>query len=320
MKFYKILKRFLVDAEVATKIFENAIISMQKRNKTILLILSQYRFIKYASQVVLLKNGELIQTGVDINDYIQNSSIFCEKDERPDKPSIELNLPLNYNKESDFFENSVIEGDGDPSISPDVKCEERNTEVSEIKSKVLTDETKNTLSNEKNAENEEIREEGEIKVKTLMIYVLGMGLVFFCVILLTMAMMQICRNFFDIWLKEYVNYNTLFLFEDNFKLTMIIIAVFTIFWTLMRAFFFAIGNLRAAKNIFVKLLNSIMYSKMAFFETNAIGRIINRFSGDTQAIDDRISFESNCLLNNVFILAGGLIVIILQNLYIFISG
>jgi ABC-type multidrug transport system fused ATPase/permease subunit len=59
---------------------------------------------------------------------------------------------------------------------------------------------------------------------------------------------------------------------------------------------------------------------MAFFETNAIGRIINRFSGDTQAIDDRISFESNCLLNNVFILAGGLIVIILQNLYIFISG
>lgn len=63
-----------------------------------------------------------------------------------------------------------------------------------------------------------------------------------------------------------------------------------------------------------------MYSKMGFFENNAVGRIINRFSGDTYAIDDRISFESNILLNNVFILGGSLVVIILQNVYVIICN
>ena len=311
--------KFKVDAEVATRIFENALIALQKKGKSILLILSQYRFIKYASQVLLLKNGELIQGAEDINEYIQNSTIFSDKDEKSSKPSIALNLPLNYNKDSDFFDSNIMETPVN-CASPEgkeLKQDERNTELSEMKAKI-NDETSKTQ--EKKEGNEEIREEGEIKIRTLMIYILGMGLVFFCLILLTMTMMQLCRNFFDIWLKEYVNYNTLFLIQDDFKLTLILIAVFTIFWTFMRAICFAVGNLRASKNIFIKLLHSIMYSKMAFFETNAIGRIINRFSGDTQAIDDRISFESNCLLNNVFILTGSLVVIILQNIYVFISN
>lgn len=306
-----------MDAEVATKIFEKAILGLHKKGKTILLILSQYRFIKYATQTFLLKNGELIQDSEELNEFILNSSLFPVKDAGSEKKKNPLNLNcdiLSINKSDESFESNMI----DPEINNN-KSQESNTEYSEVKKTnlLINDETKKSAV--KN-DNEEIREEGAIKLKTLMIYIKGMGLIFFTLILMTITMMQICRNFYDIWLKEYVNYNSLFLFEDNFQLTLIVIAVFTIFWTLMRSFCFAIANLRASKNIFIRLLNSVIYSKMGFFENNAIGRIINRFSGDTQAIDDRISFESNILVNNIFILAGSLIVIILQNIYVFISN
>ena len=279
------------------------------------MILSQYRFIKYATQILLLKNGQLVQNTEEINEYIENSSFFHEKNSI-NKESID-NEASHLSQESDIKENDLFESNflnkaiNDP--NDDKNSEGKNTEIHNDL-KISQKSLKNTI-----VKNEEIREEGEIKMRTFMIYIKGMGIIFFSLIVITITMMQFFRNFFDIWLKEYVNYNTLFLIDDNFKLTLIIIALITIFWSLMRAFCFAIANLRASKNIFVKLLHSIMYSKMVFFESNAIGRIINRFSGDTQAIDDRISFESNILLNNVFILTGSLIVIIMQNLFVFIS-
>ena len=309
---------------MASKIFENAILSLHKRNKTILLILSQYRFVKYATQILLLKQGTLIENKEEVSDFIVNSSSFNEKnhDTEKEQPAENFNMRV-LPKENDIFKSSNFD---DKSINSPInyeKDDDVNTEMNSDEKKLglLNDETKITILSEmKNNQNEEIREEGEIKIKTLNVYIKGMGIIFFSLILFTITMMQVCKNFYDIWLKEYVNYNTIFLFDNNFQLTLIIIAIFTIFWTLIRAFSFAISNLKASKNIFIKLLHSIIYSKMSFFESNAIGRIINRFSGDTQAIDDRISFESNILLNNIFSLIGSMTVIIMQNVYVFISN
>lgn len=297
------------------------ILWLHQKKKTVLLILSQYRFLKYATQILLLKEGELIQNNQEINEFIANS--ITKQSYNDDGGMNENNGDfLSIEKENEFFDGKINEKT-DISPSSIQKSERKNTDVTEQKASELvaegaqTDLSKNMSADSKN---EEIREEGTIKFGTLMIYVTGMGLFFFTMIILTMLMMQLCRNFFDIWLKEYVNYNTLFLFEDDFKITLICIAAFAIFWALMRSFCFAVGNLRSSKNIFIQLLNNIMYSKMGFFENNAVGRIINRFSGDTYAIDDRISFESNILLNNVFILGGSLVVIILQNVYVIICN
>jgi ABC-type multidrug transport system fused ATPase/permease subunit len=50
---------------------------------------------------------------------------------------------------------------------------------------------------------------------------------------------------------------------------------------------------------------------MVFFEKTSAGKLLNRFSGDTQAIDDGIPFNSNILYNNIFIILGSVIVIII---------
>lgn len=41
-----------------------------------------------------------------------------------------------------------------------------------------------------------------------------------------------------------------------------------------------------------RLNKSIMYAKMPFFDTNQQGRIINRLSNDTLAIDDQIPLNA----------------------------
>jgi hypothetical protein len=46
----------------------------------------------------------------------------------------------------------------------------------------------------------------------------------------------------------------------------------------IRGIFYVIWSLGGSKNIFNKLNKSVIYSNMKFFDTNSIGRIINRLS------------------------------------------
>ncbi len=50
----------------------------------------------------------------------------------------------------------------------------------------------------------------------------------------------------------------------------------------------AYSSMRAAKNLHQGLLVNIMHLPMQFFETTPIGRIVNRFSRDVNAVDDKI--------------------------------
>ena len=127
-----------------------------------------------------------------------------------------------------------------------------------------------------------------------------------------MSMMQFSLNFYDIWLKEFASKNPIFLVKESFEITLIVVSAFVLVATLFRSFIFAVGNLRASKLIFTDLLQSVLYSKIKFFEKNDIGNIINRFSGDTNAIDINISFELNIFLKNLFTMIGSLIIIIIQ--------
>lgn len=49
---------------------------------------------------------------------------------------------------------------------------------------------------------------------------------------------------------------------------------------------FAIGCLRAARDLHNKLLNNSMRLPMSFFDTTPLGRILNRFSKDVDVIDN----------------------------------
>lgn len=65
---------------------------------------------------------------------------------------------------------------------------------------------------------------------------------------------------------------------------------------LVREFLLFTSCVRAAKVIHERLLKAILHSPMSFFDTNPMGRIINRFSGDIDTIDQTIPFQMSDFL------------------------
>jgi ATP-binding cassette subfamily C (CFTR/MRP) protein 1 len=48
---------------------------------------------------------------------------------------------------------------------------------------------------------------------------------------------------------------------------------------------FALGSLKAARHLHFRLLHNILRLPLQFFDTTPLGRVINRFSRDTDVID-----------------------------------
>ncbi|KAK4773644.1 hypothetical protein SAY87_028663 [Trapa incisa] len=81
------------------------------------------------------------------------------------------------------------------------------------------------------------------------------------------------------------------------------------FLTLVRAFSFAYGGLRAAVRVHETLLYKIMNAPVKFFSHTPSGRILNRFSSDLYTIDDSLPFILNILLANFVGLLGVAVVL-----------
>jgi ATP-binding cassette subfamily C (CFTR/MRP) protein 4 len=60
----------------------------------------------------------------------------------------------------------------------------------------------------------------------------------------------------------------------------------TVLFAVLRSVGFNAFSLLAAQRMHDKMLNSVLQSKIRFFDLNPIGRIMNRFSKDLGNIDD----------------------------------
>ena len=72
-------------------------------------------------------------------------------------------------------------------------------------------------------------------------------------------------------------------------------------------------GVNAARRIYVQLSKSVMVAPMIFFESNPSGRIVNRFTKDTEALDFQILMTFQQWFNCVFAILGSLALIALIN-------
>ncbi|XP_032911459.1 ATP-binding cassette sub-family C member 10 isoform X3 [Catharus ustulatus] len=79
-------------------------------------------------------------------------------------------------------------------------------------------------------------------------------------------------------------------------------------FTIIRAFLFAFGTVRAATVIHERLLQRILKATVSFFDTTPTGRILNRFSSDLYCVDDNLPFFLNIFLANIYGLLGMLVI------------
>ncbi|XP_030915277.1 multidrug resistance-associated protein 7 isoform X2 [Geospiza fortis] len=79
-------------------------------------------------------------------------------------------------------------------------------------------------------------------------------------------------------------------------------------FTIIRAFLFAYGALRAASVIHDRLLQRVLKATVTFFDSTPTGRIPNRFSSDLYCVDDSLPFILNIFLANIYGLLGMLVI------------
>ncbi|NXB65935.1 MRP7 protein, partial [Struthidea cinerea] len=79
-------------------------------------------------------------------------------------------------------------------------------------------------------------------------------------------------------------------------------------FTIIRAFLFAYGTLRAAAVIHNRLLQRVLKATVTFFDTTPTGRILNRFSSDLYCVDDSLPFILNIFLADIYGLLGMLVI------------
>ncbi|CAB4272961.1 unnamed protein product [Prunus armeniaca] len=104
----------------------------------------------------------------------------------------------------------------------------------------------------------------------------------------------------------------------GFGCRVVILCIFCIvnsILTLVRAFSFAFGGLRAAVKVHDTLLKRLINAPVQFFDQTPGGRILNRFSSDLYTIDDSLPFILNILLANFVGLLG--IAIVLSYVQVF---
>ncbi|XP_077870404.1 ATP-binding cassette sub-family C member 9-like [Saccoglossus kowalevskii] len=67
-------------------------------------------------------------------------------------------------------------------------------------------------------------------------------------------------------------------------------------------------SLYGARRVHIKLLRNIIHAPMRFFDTTPVGRVLNRFSNDTNIIDQRLWMVMFSILSNASVLISAIVV------------
>ncbi|XP_071056450.1 probable multidrug resistance-associated protein lethal(2)03659 [Onthophagus taurus] len=97
-----------------------------------------------------------------------------------------------------------------------------------------------------------------------------------------------------------------------------IIASIIIFTVIRSYLFFAHASI-ASKNLHSKMFNSLLRFPMKFFNTNSSGRILNRFSKDTGAMDEILPRVLSDTIQVILVMIGSFALIIIANVWMTIA-
>uniref|UniRef100_A0A8C3IML1 ATP-binding cassette sub-family C member 10 n=1 Tax=Chrysemys picta bellii TaxID=8478 RepID=A0A8C3IML1_CHRPI len=294
-----------VDADVANHLMQKCILGVLKQ-KTRILCTHRTEFLEKADTLLLMDNGRIVKIGTP-------SEIL---------PLVEATPKVN--EENKRRQNKVL-------------AEQGQEKVMEIEAEELGQAT--CL-----LQREEEKKEGAVAFQVYRAYWLAVGSCLALSILFSLLLMQASGNVSVWWLSHWISnlpqtanismrplsasvpspQLLLFSFaglvtapvhpnstlDVNFYLMVYggIAGANSVF-TILRAFLFAYGTIRAATVIHSRLLQRVMKATVTFFDITPTGRILNRFSSDLYCVDDSLPFILNIFLANVFGLLGMLVMI-----------
>ncbi|EGZ17033.1 multidrug resistance protein ABC superfamily [Phytophthora sojae] len=243
------------------------------------------------AQIVVMDEGNIIEQGT------YNSL------KAPDPPSRLMTL-MKSSLRGDHAED-ISDGDSTPKSEQETEKYEQAEDEAESKLTSQKEEAPKEYE-------EEHRESGVVDWHVWKSYSLSVGWGLSVVILLSVAAMQVSRNSLDWWIAVYTN-GKHSISPREFAMVLLYIAGANIAAVFFRSFLFAYGGLRAARATYNKLVRSVFAAPLRFFERTPTGRVLNRLSGDTYAVDESLPFLLNIFLKDAADVTGALVILFYGN-------
>jgi len=262
-----------LDAHVAKDVFKRCIRGVLRGN-AVLLVTHQLQFTEFADNILVMKDGRIVESG-KYADLMETGPTFqaMMKSYRGTQQAAKT--------EEEFVDTSV------------------SKEMKETMS----------LQREKSKTNIERREEGSVKLNVYKAYISAMGggaWTFSFLTFITIAERAL-SVFTNVWLA-YWSQQKWNLGQTVYLSGYTAIGVISAFVAWARTFAWVVAALTAATGLHLKLLKSVMNTRMSFFDTTPLGRVIQRFSKDTNALDNILGQSVSSVMSFSLLLVGTIVV------------
>ncbi|XP_072320763.1 ATP-binding cassette sub-family C member 12 [Eucyclogobius newberryi] len=278
-----------VDAHVGKHIFEECI-KKELHGKTILLITHQLQYLEFCDDILLLEDGEIVESGhhqelMRFNKrYAQLISNY--QVERSKEQKDEHEIPIQDRVQEDTMRRARSESGID---NPGLDMSGENVEPVSPKCPADGDQLVK----------EETSTEGSMKWRIYYSYIKATGGL--CVVFLMLVIFALLVGttaFGNWWLSYWLGQGNGFNdtvsnpgnITDNPKLhfyQMIygLIVVFMLVLAIVKCFVYTSITINAACNYHENIFRNVISRPMSFFDTTPTGRILNRFSKDQEEVD-----------------------------------
>ncbi|XP_071159454.1 ATP-binding cassette sub-family C member 4-like isoform X3 [Mytilus edulis] len=300
-----------VDAAVSRHLFEKVVLGVLK-NKPVILVTHQLQFLKEADEILILKEGKCLGQGTF--DEMSQSGIDFSSLLKRDKEEEEVKVEEHHQEVSYHIENTKLANIGSMMSLTSIGTEFEPDPVQ--------------------LPEEEERQEGTVGWKVYYEWLKnGCGPFKFIILILLNLLTQGLYVTSDWWLALWSNkeenkhaaialdkelrfqgYNVTNVtipfvdtHENVYIFTGIIAAVFL--FGLLRALMFFKVAVDSSMHMHNKMFNSLLRSPISFFDTNPVGRILNRFSKDTGHMDDLLPITLFDFIQ-CFLLIIGIVVVV----------
>ncbi|KAF9997077.1 Multidrug resistance-associated protein 1 [Entomortierella chlamydospora] len=305
-----------VDAHVDRHLWDNLIgPSGLLRDKARVLVTHGIHHLKDVDQIVVLKEGSIVEQG-HYGELMKNKQTFYQlikeysvshanerkKRKNSTGPLLEirdegietnhssastLEAPETNNQDALSFEEITTSEDG-------TENEETSGDSGDNSQVDHKDEKKDNKAELIAAENMKI---GNVDLKTSHIYFRAMSYKNVFLILALFIAAQACLVGSSLWLKYWIKRS-----EEADKdpenpppsvkaflgVYALLTFIYVVLYLVIPWLVFAVARIRASEILFRNLITKILHLPMSFFDTTPLGRILNRFSSDFSAVDEKI--------------------------------
>ncbi|XP_068657301.1 ABC transporter C family member 2-like [Aristolochia californica] len=272
-----------LDSHVGRQVFEKCI-KDELRGRTRVLVTNQLHFLPQVDRIILVHEGLVKENGT-FEELSKNGVLFQKLMENAGK--MEENVAEDEVGEVDVEKTKKPVANGVPNQVEDGLSKSANGSNKKEGKSVLV--------------KQEERETGVVSWNVLMRYKNALGGV--CVVMILFAcyiLSEVLRVSSSTWLSDWTDRSAEKRYSSGFyNLIYAVLSFGQVLVTLLNSYWLIIASLYAAKRLHDAMLASILRAPMVFFQTNPIGRIINRFAKDLSDVDRQVAVWVNMFLSQV---------------------